>query len=119
MRISDWSADVCSADLSSAVFLGIRSCGGRYSLHRGIMTERASALARKRNAIKLHPVVDQPEAKLFGDLALKFCQIGIDKLDHLSRFDIHKMTLTRVLRGFQAGAPIPQYVTLQNYTLTA
>src|SRR3546814_1331451 len=69
------------------------------------MTERASALARKRNAIKLHPVVDQPEAKLFGDLALKFFQIGIDKLDHLARFDIDQMIVMCVMRGFIARAP--------------
>src|SRR3546814_12576280 len=114
MRISDWSADVCSADLSSSVFLGIRSCGGGYSLHRGIMTERGSALARKRNAIKLHPVVHQPEAKLFGDLALKFFQIGIDKLDHLARFDIDQMIVMRVMRGLISLAPLAANVPPQN-----
>src|SRR3546814_10157753 len=58
--------------------------------------QAVSALAVERHAVQFHPVVDQPEAELFGDLLLKLLQFWIDEFDDIAGFDIDQM----VVMGF-------------------
>lgn len=77
----------------------------------------ASAFAFKPNAVKLHAVIDEPVAELFGDLTLELFEFGIDEFDDFAGFDIDQMIVMCLWRCFVAGAAIAEIVTVKDACL--
>ena len=57
-------------------------------------------------------MVDEAEAQPFGDHLLQRFEFGIDKFDHLARFDVDQMVVMRLGRGFVARAAIAEIVAI-------
>ncbi len=61
-----------------------------------------SALAVECDAVKLHSVIDEAEAELFGNSPLQRFQLLVDEFDDAPGLDIDQMVVVRVGRGFVA-----------------
>lgn len=61
-----------------------------------------SALAIERDAIEFHAVVNEAEAKPFGNDLLQGFQFWIDKFDDAAGFNVDQMVMMRFGRGFIA-----------------
>src|SRR3546814_14480562 len=88
MRISDWSSDVCSSDLS--------------------------ILAIERDAIKLHAVIDEAEAQPLGDLLLELLKLGIDEFEHLAGLDVDQVIVVRFGRGLVARTAVAEIMAIED-----
>ena len=85
-------------DLPVASF--VARCSGRQSSsHSSSATTRARAIGRdgcgsalavavERDAVKLHPMIDEAEAELLGDPPLQRFKLLVDELDDLAGLDI-------------------------------
>jgi hypothetical protein len=65
------------------------------------------------DAIKLHPVINEAEPQLFGNLLLQGFQFGINEFDDAARFDIDQMIMMRLRRGFIARPTVAKIMTIQ------
>ena len=72
------------------------------------------SLALKPHAEQFHPVIDQPVAQLFSDLALQRFQLGIDEFDHFAAFHIDQVIVVCFRRSFIAGAAIAKIVAIKD-----
>ena len=66
------------------------------------------------DAVKLHPVIDEPEAELLGNSLLQRFQLVVDELDHLAALDIDQMVVMVVRHSLVAGAAVAELVPLQD-----
>ena len=73
-----------------------------------------SALAVNGDAVKFHAMVDQAEAKLFGDPLLEKFKLLVDELDHVAGFDVDQMVMVCFGRSLITGAAIAELVPLQD-----
>ena len=73
-----------------------------------------SAAAVERDAVKLHPVIDEAEAKLFRDLLLQRLELLVDELDDLAGFDVDQVIVVRLRAGLVTGAAIAEVVAVQD-----
>ena len=73
-----------------------------------------SIFAFKPHAVQFHPVVDQPVAEPFGDLALQRLQLRIDEFDNLAGFDIDQVIVVGLGGSFIPGAAIAKIVAIEN-----
>ena len=62
----------------------------------------ALAFAVEGDSVELHPVVDEPEAELFGDALLQRLELVVDELDHIAGFDVDQVVVVRFGRGLVA-----------------
>src|SRR3546814_4589522 len=83
MRISDWSSDVCSSDLSSSA----RPC----------CPVPRSVLVLQPNSEQLEVMVDQLEAEIERDPLLQILEFLVVELDHLAALDVDHVVVV-VLR---------------------
>src|SRR5688500_15075898 len=74
----------------------------------------SSAVAVEGDAVELHPVIDEPEAELFGDPLLKKLELVIDKFDDIARLDVDQVIVMRFRRRFVAGAPVAEFVAFED-----
>jgi hypothetical protein len=72
------------------------------------------AIAVEGDAVKLHSMVDEPEAELFGDALLKLLQLLVDELDHIAGLDVDQMIVVRIGGGFVSRTPITELMPLEN-----
>src|SRR5256885_14065133 len=63
----------------------------RASARRFMRTAGALSIAVERDAVKLHPMVDEAEAELLGNSLLQRLELIVDELDHISGFDVDQM----------------------------
>ncbi len=82
--------------------------------HQGSVSKDGSVLAIEADAVKLHPVIDQPIAELLGNLPLQCLQLGIDEFDDLAGFDVDQVVVVRFGRGFIARAAIAEIVPVED-----
>src|SRR5688572_14057045 len=59
-------------------------------------------LAAERDAVQLHPVIDEPEAELLGDPALERFELLVDEFDDVPRLDVDQMVVMRFRRRLVA-----------------
>src|SRR3546814_6190088 len=96
MRISDWSSDVCSSDLSSSA----RPC----------CPVPRSVLVLQPNSEQLEVMVDQLEAEIERDPLLQILEFLVVELDHLAALDVDHVVVV-VLRprlALIARPPVPE-----------
>ena len=55
------------------------------------MVATTSVIAIEPHAVKFHPVIDQAEAQLLGDLALERLEFGIDEFGDLAGLDVDQV----------------------------
>ncbi len=79
-----------------------------------LVRQAASAVAFKLHAVKLHAVINQPIAQLFGNLALELLKFGIDKFDDFACFNIDQMIVMSLRCSFVAGAAIAEIMAIKN-----
>src|SRR5687768_9662137 len=78
------------------------------------MDEGGSAAAVEGDAVQLHAMVDEAEAKLLGDPLLQLFQVLVDELDHFAGLDVDQMVVVGVRRGFVARTAVAELVALEN-----
>src|SRR5689334_19744789 len=76
-----------------------------------------SAIAVERDAVELHPVIDEAEAELLGDPFLQGFELVVDELDDVSGLDVDQMVVVRFRRRFIARAAVAEFVTLEDSRL--
>src|SRR3954447_18337623 len=72
------------------------------------------AIAVEGDAVELHPMIDEAEAKALGDALLKRLQLVVDELDDPAGLDVDQMVVVRLRRGFVTRAPIAELVALED-----
>lgn len=66
------------------------------------------------DAVQFHPVVHQPIAEPFGDLALEGLQFRIDEFDDLAAFDVDQVVMVRFGCSFVPGAAIAEIMPVED-----
>src|SRR5213075_436074 len=85
---------------------------------RGLNAARAgSAIAVERDAVKLHPVIDETETQLLGDALLERFQLIVDELDDVARLDIDQMVVMRFRGRLVARAAVAELMALEDSRL--
>jgi len=65
-------------------------------------------VAIERDAVQLHPVVDEAEAELFRDPFLESLELFVDELDDIASLDVNQMVVMVVGRRFVARPPVAE-----------
>src|SRR5205085_6030353 len=86
----------------------------RASARRFMRTAGALSIAVERDAVKLHPMVDEAEAELLGNSLLQRLELIVDELDHISGFYVDKMIVVGFGCGFVARAAVAELVAFEN-----
>ena len=60
------------------------------------LSDGALAVAVERDAVQLHPMVNEPEAELLGNPPLKRLQLFVDELDDVSRLHVDQVIVVSV-----------------------
>ena len=74
----------------------------------------ASVLAVEADAVKLHPMIDEPIAELLGNLPLQRFQFGIDEFDHFARLYVNQVIVMRFRCRFVSCPAIAEIVPVEN-----
>src|SRR4051794_36228166 len=72
------------------------------------------AVAVEPDAVKLHAMVDEAEAKALGDAFLQGLELVVDELDHIARLDVDQMVVMRFGRCLIAGAAVAELMALED-----
>ena len=60
-----------------------------------MIEERLLPVSIERDAVELHPMVDETIAELLRDPFLKILELLVDELDHVARFDVDQVIVMR------------------------
>ena len=71
------------------------------------------SVASERDAVQLHPMINEAEPELLRDPPLQQFQFLVDELDHGTGFDIDQMVVMSLRRRFKTGPSVAELMPLQ------